>query len=222
MTDGTTWLAAPRSIAFGGYFVVLARGLTEDELVGRLRQAARSTTAGVVAVGEHTSDSLLEWMDDTYGDIHAAVGLRLGRAGDWTYAVAYGGWQDEFGSPTPLSRDGAHLCVLEFEEENGKAVPPRFAYAHDGRLLSACNLYLDDSWDSEEVEGDPATASRLQALLNAAGLPDPERDSEEAHRTALGVIERFFGLSLPKAPIVAGALPAVVLESGFPKPVRQG
>lgn len=40
------------------------------------------------------------------------------------------------------------------------------------------------------------------------------------HRTALGVIERFFGLSLPEEAIVHGTLPAVVLESGFPKPAR--
>ncbi|MFD7782572.1 DUF6461 domain-containing protein [Streptomyces nojiriensis] len=220
MTDGTTWLAEPQSIAFGGYYVVLARGLTPDELVGRLAEAVRGTTPGEVAVGEHTSDSLLEWMDDTYGDVYAAIGLRLGRTEDWTYAVAYGGWQGEFGPLTPLSRDGAHLCVLEFEEENGKPVPPQFEYAHDGRLLSACNLYLDGSWGSEEVEGDPATAPRLQELLTAAGLPDPELDDREVHRTALGVIERFFGLSLPKQPIVHGTLPAVVLESGFPKPAR--
>ncbi|MFK0109412.1 hypothetical protein [Streptomyces sp. NPDC091217] len=30
MTDGIAWLAAPRSIAFGGYSVVLARGLDAD------------------------------------------------------------------------------------------------------------------------------------------------------------------------------------------------
>ncbi|MFE9799624.1 hypothetical protein ACFYP6_12195 [Streptomyces goshikiensis] len=48
--------------------------------------------------------------------------------------------------------------------------------------------------------------------LTAAGLPDPERDRREVHRTALGVIEKFFGLSLPKDLIVNGTLPAVLLE----------
>ncbi|MFF4444980.1 DUF6461 domain-containing protein [Streptomyces sp. NPDC001502] len=203
-----------------GHRVVLARGLTPDELVGRLPEAVHGMTPGEVAVGEHTSDSLLEWTDDTYGDVYAAMGLRLGRAGEWTYAVAYGGWQGEFGSLTPLSRDGAHVCVLEFEEENGKPVPPQFEYPHDGRLLSARNLHLDGSWGYEGVEGDPATAGRLQELLTATGLPDHELDNREVHRTALGVVERFFGLSLPKEPIVHGILPAVVLESGFPNPAR--
>ncbi|MFD9269123.1 DUF6461 domain-containing protein [Streptomyces goshikiensis] len=212
MTDGTIWLAAPRSITFGGYHVVLARGLTPDELAARLAAAVDGAECGVVAVGEHTGDTLLELIDDTYGDAFAAIGLRLGRAGDWTYAVAYGGWPGEFGPLEPVSRGGAHVCLLEYEEENGKPVPPQFAYFHDGRLLSACNLHLDASWGYTGVDGDPATARRLQDRLTAAGLPDPERNRGEAHRIALGVIERFFGLSLPRTPIVEGALPSVLLE----------
>ncbi|MFD9415839.1 DUF6461 domain-containing protein [Streptomyces goshikiensis] len=212
MTDGTIWLAAPRSITYGGYHVVLARGLTPDELAARLAAAVDGVECGVVAVGEHTGDTLLELIDDTYDDTLAAIGLRLGRTGDWTYAVAYGGWAGEFGSLEPVSRGGAHVCLLEYEEENGKPVPPQFAYFHDGRLLSACNLHLDASWGYTGVDGDPATARRLQDLLTGAGLPDPALDRGETHRTALGVIERFFGLSLPRAAIVEGTLPSVLLE----------
>ncbi|MDI9884708.1 hypothetical protein QMZ92_09950 [Streptomyces sp. HNM0645] len=213
MTDGTTWLAAPRCIAFGGYRVVLARGLSPRELAERL---AKTVSYGaehvVVEVGDHTGESLLEFMDDTYGDSCDGIGLRLGSAGAWAYAVAYGGWPGEFGPPAPVSRGGAHVCLLEFEEENGKPVPPHFAYFHDGRLLSACDLHLDGSWGYQGVEGDPATAAPLQELLTAAGLPDPERDSREVHRTALGVVEGYFGLSLPQEPIVSGTLPAVLVE----------
>ncbi|MFD6180722.1 DUF6461 domain-containing protein [Streptomyces goshikiensis] len=212
MTDGMIWLAAPRSITYGGYHVVLARGLTPDELAARLAAAVDGVECGVVAVGEHTGDTLLELIDDTYDDTLAAIGLRLGRTGDWTYAVAYGGWAGEFGSLEPVSRGGAHVCLLEYEEENGKPVPPQFAYFHDGRLLSACNLHLDASWGYTGVDGDPATARRLQDLLTGAGLPDPALDRGETHRTALGVIERFFGLSLPRAAIVEGTLPSVLLE----------
>ncbi|MFD0357814.1 hypothetical protein ACFVHW_29380 [Streptomyces sp. NPDC127110] len=111
-----------------------------------------------------------------------------------------------------VTRDGAHVCLLEYEEENGKPVPPQFAYFHDGLLLGACNLHLDASWGYDGVDGDPETAVRLQELLTAAGLPDPERDRREVHRSALGVVERVFGLSLPKDPIVNGTLPAVLLE----------
>ncbi|MEU2391767.1 hypothetical protein [Streptomyces sp. NPDC007369] len=212
MTDGTTWLSAPRSIAFGGYHVVFARGLTPGELADRLAENVDGMRCVAVAVGEHTGGSLEELLDYTFGDPFASIGLRLGRAGDWVYAVAYGGWQGEFGSLEPVSRGGVHACLLEYEEENGKPVPPQFEYAHDGRLLSACNLELDASWGYQGVAGDPATAARLQDLLTAAGLPDPELDRREVHRIALGVVERFFGLSLPKAPIVDGTLPAVMLE----------
>ncbi|MFJ5552698.1 DUF6461 domain-containing protein [Streptomyces sp. NPDC093225] len=212
MTDGTTWLAAPRSITFGGYHVVLARGLTPEELADRLAENVDGVRHVAVAAGEHTGSSLEELLDDTFGDLYAGIGLRLGRAGDWAYAVAYGGWQGEFGSLEPVSRGGVHACLLEYEEENGKPVPPQFEYAHDGRLMSACNLHLDASWGYTGVTGDAATALRLQDLFTAAGLPDPDLDRREVHHTALGVVEQFLGLSLPKAPIVAGTLPAVMLE----------
>ncbi|MFE3169204.1 DUF6461 domain-containing protein [Streptomyces sp. NPDC059224] len=208
MTEGTTWLADRQSIAFGGYHVVLARRLFPQELAKRLAAALRYNTEHIaVPVGDHTGASLLELMDD-YDD----VGLRLGSAGDWTYAVAYGGWQAEFGPLTPVSLGGADVCLLEYEEENGKPVPPQFAYFHDGQLLAAFNLHLARSWGYEKVEGDPATAAPLQERLTAAGLPDPERNRREVHRAALGVVEEFFGLTLPRDPIVNGTLPAVLLE----------
>lgn len=89
MTDGTTWLAAPRAITFGGHHVVLARGLTPEELADRLAATVLYDAEHIaVPVGEHTTRSLLELMEDTYGDPADGIGLRLGRAGDWTYAVA--------------------------------------------------------------------------------------------------------------------------------------
>jgi hypothetical protein len=213
MTDGTTWLAARQSIAFGGHYVVLARGLSPDELADRLAATVLyDTEHTAVTVGEHTGESLLELINDTYGDYYDGIGLRLGRNGDWSYAVAYGGWHGEFDSPEPVSRGGAHVCLLEYDEDNGKPVPPHFAYFHDGRPVGAFNLHLDASWGYQGVVGDPATAARLQDLMAAAGLPDPERDREDVHRTALGIVERFFGLSLPKDPIVHGTLMAVLLE----------
>ncbi|MFE0043721.1 DUF6461 domain-containing protein [Streptomyces albireticuli] len=210
--NGTTWLADPRSIAFGGYYVVLARGLSPEGLADHLAAAVHEGKRIAVGVGDHTGDSLLDLIEDTYGDSFAGIGLRLGRAGEWTFAVAYGGWPTGFGPLAPASRDGVHLCLLKYEEENGKPVPPWFAYFHDGHLLSACNLHLDASWGYDGVDGEPATAARLQELLTAAGLPDPERDRRDVHRTALGVIEKFFGLSLPRVPIMNHTLPAVLLE----------
>ncbi|GAA3284301.1 hypothetical protein [Streptomyces lavendulae] len=62
------------------------------------------------------------------------------------------------------------------------------------------------------VDGEPATAARLQEIFTAAGLPAPERDQREVHRTALGIVYKFFGLSLPRDPIVSCTLPTVLLE----------
>ncbi|MET7275634.1 hypothetical protein ABZS59_31300 [Streptomyces flaveolus] len=91
-------------------------------------------------------------------------------------------------------------------------MPPHFACFQDGRVLAVFNLYLDRSWGYDKVDGDPVTATRLQERLTAAGLPGPESDHRDIHRAALGVIEEFFGLSLPREVIVSGSLPAVLLE----------
>ncbi|MEW1642386.1 hypothetical protein [Streptomyces sp. NPDC091219] len=166
MAEGMSWLAGRQSIAFGGYHVVLARGLSPKGLAERLAAALRYDAEHVVvSVGERTGTSLLELMDD-YGD----VGLRLGSVGDWVYAVAYGGWQAEFGPLAPVSRDGVHVCLLEYEEENGKPVPPQFAYFQDGELLAAFNLHLDGSWGTKRSKATPIqprdcrSGSRLPAF----------------------------------------------------------
>ncbi|WP_147420053.1 DUF6461 domain-containing protein [Streptomyces sp. WM6372] len=217
MTDGITWLAEPRSIAFGGYSVVMARGLTPEELVGRLTETVYGPEHTAVPVGNLTGDELVELITDSFGSQYEGIGLRHGRCGDWSYTVAYGGWMGEFEDESPISRGGVDVCRLEFEEENGKPVPPQFAYTRDGVRLSSFNLHLDGSWGYDGVDGDPETASRVQAELTAAGLPadegaDGEADDRDVHRTALGVLERHFGLSLPREEIVGGTLPAVLLE----------
>ncbi|MFK0233491.1 hypothetical protein [Streptomyces vinaceus] len=54
MTDGITRPAAPRSIAHGGYSVVMARGLTPQELVARLAENVHGPEHAAVAVGDLT------------------------------------------------------------------------------------------------------------------------------------------------------------------------
>ncbi|MGW4721418.1 DUF6461 domain-containing protein [Streptomyces sp. NPDC004291] len=215
MTDGMTWLAAPQSIAYGGYCVLLTRGLDEEELVSRLAGAAVYGGRRVPrSLGELTGEGLIEVLEDEYGDYPTEAALRFGRDGEWVFAVLYGGWQDEFRSLAPVSRDGAHVFHLEFEEENGKPVPPWFHYFHDERLLCDFNLHLDHSWGSAGVGGDPEVASQLERLLTAAGLPDENLPPGDAHRTSLHVVERHFGLSLPRARVLEEKLPSVVLEIG--------
>lgn len=76
MTDGTTWLADRQSIAFGGYHVVLTRGLSPQELAKRLAATLLYDTEHVVVpVADHTGTSLLDGYEKVEGD--PATGARL-------------------------------------------------------------------------------------------------------------------------------------------------
>ncbi|MEU5216280.1 hypothetical protein AB0G79_08760 [Streptomyces sp. NPDC020807] len=208
MTDGITWLAAPQSIAYGGYGVVLARGLTPDQLITRLSEALHDPGTPS-PLGDLTSAELIEELDLEYDGDPA---LRVGEDGDWVYAVMYGPWQGEFEPLSPVSRDGAHVFHLEFEETNGKPVPPFFHYFHDDRLQCGFNLHLDGSWGYGWPEGVPEVASAIQESLTAAGLPSERIPAREVHRTALHVLGTHFGLDLPRSRVLDEALPSVVLE----------
>ncbi|MFD6825882.1 hypothetical protein ACFWC5_36900 [Streptomyces sp. NPDC060085] len=187
---------------------MFARGLSPLELAERLAATLLYEAEHVVVpVGEHTGASLLELVDDAYD-----IGLRLGTVNGWVYAVAYGGWPAEFGPLAPVSRDGAHVFLLEYEEENGKPVPPQFVYVHNDRLLAAFNMHLDGSWGYKKVEGDSATAARLQERLTAADLPHSKANKRDIHRAVLEMVGESFGLSLPREEVVSGILPAVLLD----------
>ncbi len=151
MTDGTTWLADRQSIAFGAITWYLPAGSPRRNSPSVLpRHCGTTRSTSLCRSGDHTGASLLE----PHGRLRRRR-VAPWLCGDWTYAVAYGGWQAEFGPLTPVSRDGAHVCLLEYEEENGKPVPPQFAYFHDGRLLAAFNLHLDGSWGYERSKATP-------------------------------------------------------------------
>ncbi|MFJ6137396.1 DUF6461 domain-containing protein [Kitasatospora sp. NPDC092286] len=211
MTDGIAWLAEPQSIAFGGYSVTLARGLGIEALAARIAASAQWSERTVEPVGELTGDGLVEALDSEYGDALDGIGLRLGVSGGWTFAVAYGGWFGEFRDDPAISEGGAEVFLVEYEEENGKPVPPTFHYHRDGRTVCSFNLHLDDSWGNGQVIGDPDVAGTVKELLNAEGLPDEERAGREVHRTTLGVLGRHFGLTLPRALVLEAPLPAVLL-----------
>ncbi|MET9542647.1 DUF6461 domain-containing protein [Streptomyces sp. NPDC006553] len=213
MTEGTAWLAEPRAIAFGGYSVLLARGIDSGELVARFAHAVHGPARSVCSVGELTGDEVIELLEDEYDGGYEEIALRHGEDGGWAFVVLYGGWAGEIDDLAPVSRGGAHVFHLEFEEENGKPVPPQFRYVHDGRLRCAFNLHLDHSWGCTGVEGDPEVASAVQELLTVAGLPDETMPRRDAHRTSLEVLERHFGLTLPRTRILGSALPAAVLET---------
>ncbi|MFE4519062.1 hypothetical protein ACFRMQ_33300 [Kitasatospora sp. NPDC056783] len=212
MTDSLTWLAEPESIAYGGYSVVLARGLESEELVARIVEGLPGRTAR--PLGELTAEDLVEDHELEFAGDFEGIALHHGRSGDLAFAVAYGYWQGELGVRPEVSRGGAEVFHVEFEEENGKPVPPFFAAHRDGRQICHLNLHLDHTWGSGEVEGEPATAAALTAELAAVGLPDPDRPGADLHRACLEVLGRHFGLTLPRALVREAALPAVLLETG--------
>ncbi len=101
MTDGITWLAAPQSITCGGYSVLLARGLGEEELVSRLAGAVCGERRVLRSLGELTGADLLGELEDEYGEFHEEAAVRVGRDGEWVFAVLYGLWQGEFEITAP-------------------------------------------------------------------------------------------------------------------------
>lgn len=217
MTDGIAWLAGPQSITWGGYSIVMTPDLGAEELVARLAQAAGPARTAH-PVGMLTGEQLTDRLDDDYGDILNAIALRYGQNDrGWSFAVKYGFWPGQFTSGPPISRDGARVFELEYEEENGKPVPPQFTYMHGEQLMCAFNLHLDHSWGYDGVDGDPETASRIEEALTAAGLPahpgpdDEDADIDDIHPACLHVIEQQYGLTLPRTRILHEALPAVDL-----------
>ncbi|MGW8726126.1 DUF6461 domain-containing protein [Streptomyces sp. NPDC055808] len=211
MTDGIAWLAEPQSISFGGYSVTLARGLDIEAMAARIAASSQWSKRTVEPVGELTGDGLVEALDSEYGDVWDGIGLRLGVSGGWTFAVAYGGWFGEFRHDPAISEGGAEVFRVEYEEENGKPVPPTFHHHRDGRTVCTFNLHLDDSWGNGQVVGDAEVDQRVRELLTAEGLPDHEREDREVHRTSLRVLERHFGLTLPRALVLEAPLPAFLL-----------
>lgn len=211
MTDGIAWLAEPQSIAWGGYSVVIAPDLESESLARRVAETLyrpRRTRS----IGELTGRQLEDLLEGLYDDTFGGLALRHGELDEWSYVIKYGAWQGEFGGAgRPVDRGGLHVHHLEFQEENGKPVPPYFTYRHDEKLMCTFNLHLDGSWGHGSPEGDPEVAAAVLERLTAAGLPDHDLDRRAVHRTSLEVIQKHFGLTLPRERILDGNLPTMLL-----------
>ncbi|MEU6370616.1 hypothetical protein ABZ876_34070 [Streptomyces sp. NPDC046931] len=223
MSDGITWLAEPKSIDWGGYSVVIALDLAGETLAARVAAGRYGRNKQQPRfLGSLTGRQADDVMSGLFGDTHNAIALRYGEIDEWSYVVQHGFWYGEFGPEPPVSQGGAHIFRLWYEEENGKPVPPFFSYEHDGRTVCSFNLHLDGSWGSGRVDGDADVVSALEAELTAAGLrlDDPEGrgdDRRALHRTCLGVIERHFGLTLPRDEILNSPLPTLLMKANVAK-----
>jgi hypothetical protein len=213
MTDGTAWLAEPQSIAHGGYSVVIAPDLESESLARRIAETARGPYRPR-PIGELTGRQVQDLLEGLYGEVREGIALRHGELDEWSYVIKYGGWQGEFGyGGRPVDRGGLHVFHLEYEEENGKPVPPRFTYRHDENLMCTFNLHLDGSWAHGSPEGDPEVVAAVQERLTAAGLPDDDLDRRTVHRACLEVVQRHFGLTLPRERILEDTLPTLLLTA---------
>lgn len=214
MTDGITWLAEPRAIAWSGYGIVMARDLDSESLARRVAQTALRKNGRPRSIGELSGQQVQDVLEGLFDDLSKEVALRHGELGEWSYVVKYGGWAAEFGDTPPVDRHELHVFHLEFDEWNGKPVPPWFTYRHDERLMCRFNLHLDDSWSCGSPEGAPEVAAAVRDRLTAAGLPAENLDRRTVHRTSLQVLQEHFGLTLPRRDIVEGALPTLLLTAG--------
>ncbi|MFF7191600.1 hypothetical protein ACFZAR_41985 [Streptomyces sp. NPDC008222] len=136
MTDGITWLAEPKSSDWGGYSVVIALYLAGEELAARVAAGRFGRNKQLPRfLGSLTGWQADDAMSGLFGDTHQAIALRYGEIDEWSYVVQHGFWYGEFGHEPPVSRGGAHVYRLWYEEENGKPVPPYFSYEHDSRTI---------------------------------------------------------------------------------------
>ncbi|MEU9170587.1 hypothetical protein AB0D34_22745 [Streptomyces sp. NPDC048420] len=212
MTDGIAWLAEPESIAWGGYSIVMARDLESESLARRVAATAFRGRTRTRSLGELTGRQVQDVLEGVFEYGHQEIALRHGELGEWSYVIKYGGWQAEFGPTPAIDRGELHVFHLEFEEENGKPVPPSFAYRYDERLMCTFNLHLDGSWGNGSPEGDPETVAAVHERLTAAGLPDDDLDDRLVHRACLKVLQDHFGLSLPRRQILEETLPTLLLK----------
>lgn len=192
---GIRWLAD-----WDGWYVGLtfARGIGPGELALRLG-AVPGIRPGPLRAG----DAWAMATETADGDGVA----RVGSWGGWSFAV-------EHGVPAgaerlaEVSRRGAEAVHLDPQPDHP---PPQFAYARDGELVCCFGLG-EEGW-----RGGHRPDFLLPELV-AAGLLAPDgtyaapeaEDGAGRDRRTLAVLERRFGLSLPRRLIEEAALPAFV------------
>lgn len=135
--------------------------------------------------------------------------MRVGEHNGWAFAVEYG---DSTGSERleKISRDGVEAIHYTPAMEHPPAI---VFYARDGRRVCGFGLCEERIRWGEEPD-------LLLPELIAAGILRPDGDTyrdPESHdytarrRRALAVVERYFGLSLPRTLLVEAPLPAYVV-----------
>ncbi|MBM9508044.1 DUF6461 domain-containing protein [Actinacidiphila acididurans] len=192
MDSGVRWLAH----ASWHFSVTFVRGLDSEELGRRL--GADPAAAPVLATAREIEGLLVD----------PNVGIaRLGEAGGWAFAAEYGeAHGTRHGVLAELSR-GGEAVNLDPQTDHP---PSMFSCAAGGELLCSFGL-------AEEGRRWGSNPDLLNTALESAGVFLPDGSvleagaSRHAQRIAmsLGVIERHFGLSLPRELVEQGELRTV-------------
>lgn len=131
---------------------------------------------------------------------------RVGRAGDWSFAVEYG---EAAGSTTAglraASRDGAEVVNFSLTPWH-----PPSQFAHYKAGVHICSFGIGE--ETRRRGDDPDLL--VPALEQAGVLPAGPRPGARAERLSMLVIEEHFGLRLPRRDIVEGRLPLFRVREG--------
>jgi hypothetical protein len=199
MESGLGWL----SHASWYFSVTFVRGIRAQELASRM---AVDPAERPVLARARDVEALL-------GDPNVGI-ARLGESGGWAFGAEYGearGARRAF--LTELSRNGGETVNLDPQVDHP---PPMFSYMVGGEL--SCSFGL-----AEEGRRWGSTPDLLNPDLERASVLRPDGSVLEVgagrhtQRVAvsLGVIGRYFGLSLPRDLVEDGELPTVAV-SGRP------
>ncbi|WP_244178933.1 DUF6461 domain-containing protein [Streptomyces rubellomurinus] len=203
-SDGIRWLAGLRGELDG---VLFARGIAPHEL-------ARRMGADPAAGTEPISGTEVWDLDiESYrpGDDGDGV-VRVGECGGWSFAIEYG---DSTGGErlTEIAAGGVEVVHFRPMPEHPPAL---LDYARDGAVL--CGFGLGEERWRWGREPDLLLPELVAAEVLAPGgtapadRGGPEEGYAAVRERTLGVVERRFGLGLPRAALGELRLPAYAVR----------
>ncbi|MFJ9694324.1 DUF6461 domain-containing protein [Kitasatospora sp. NPDC101183] len=199
--EGIRWLAGIRWELDG---VVFARGIPPLELARRM---GADPSVGAAPI---SGDEVWELEIESYRPGEDGDGVvRIGECGGWSFAIEYG---DSTGADrlTEIARDGVEVVHLRPMPEHP---PAMFDYARDGAAVCGFGL-CEERWRWGQ-EPDLLLPELVEArVLEADGITSaaPDGDHEAMRARSLGVVERRFGLDLPRAVLGELRLPAYAVR----------
>ncbi|MFD9367887.1 hypothetical protein ACFWA6_09270 [Streptomyces sp. NPDC060020] len=185
MSDGIKWLAAWDVPVEG---VVFARGISADELAVRLGGGPGEATEPIT----HGEVEHLGMRGRSYGVRGDGV-VRVGEDAGWAFAVEYG---DSTGADRLEEIASGRVDAVHYLPTSARP-PARIHYAKNGVLT--CSLVRSIG---------AGVRSRIFHPDGSQNFPASREHYMAYHERSFGVLERRFGLSLPRAVLGEARLPA--------------